>query len=282
MRWKSSKQKEIKRHLSVNATILFNHHVQEISQSLPSEFKRRLHGGLSAAKFWKATEFRTFLLYVGFLILRKTAIFPVELYSHFLKLAVSMRFLLMDDQITNVPLVQDMLIDFVTNCSTLYGTTFLSYNEHSLLHLTQDYMKFGNLNNVSAFIFESFLGTQIKGCLKGKFKPIKQISKYVTVLNSKIPSCPEKKQTDDICLGPVSKQAPVGIPLTYKSVHWSGKALKCGNLGDRDSGISLKNEKIGIIKSIHKDYICVQVFKEESDLFESPSQSSLVGIKIKD
>jgi hypothetical protein len=66
MRWKSSKQKEIKRHLSVNATILFNHHVQEISQSLPSEFKRRLRGGLSAASSGRQLNLELFFCMLDF------------------------------------------------------------------------------------------------------------------------------------------------------------------------------------------------------------------------
>lgn len=279
MRWKSSKQKEIKRHLSYNASILFNREIEKISSSLPSDFNRRLRGGLTSVKFWKASEFRTFLLYVGVLVLCKPSIVPNEIYHHFLHLSVAMRVLLMDHQLSNLPIVQNIMIDFVNSSSILYGTTFLSYNVHSLIHLTQDYMKFGNLDKVSAFVFESFLGVHIKGCLRAKFQPIKQISNYVSMLNSKkLPSL-GSQQVEGIRLGPVKKQVQADMPCCHKSLHWKGKVLKAGQLGSRDNGIALKNGRVGIIKSIEKESMCVQLFENESELFESPCKSSMVGIK---
>ena len=47
---------------------------------------------------------------------------------------------------------------FVTDFAEIYGTEFVSYDMHSLIHLAQDARKFCPLDNVSTYPFETFLG----------------------------------------------------------------------------------------------------------------------------
>ena len=55
----------------------------------------------------------------------------------------------------------DMLKTFVKEFSDIYGKESVIFNVHCLLHLVQDSMKYGSLNSVSAFPFESYTNTYI-------------------------------------------------------------------------------------------------------------------------
>ena len=79
-----------------------------------------------------------------------------------------------------------MLINFVVSAVQLYGKSFLSYNVHSVIHLPDDYIKWGALDNVSCFCFENYLGTIIKGRLSGKNRPLEQICRHLTMENRRV------------------------------------------------------------------------------------------------
>jgi len=63
---------------------------------------------------------------------------------------------------------------FFKESRRLYGKKFVTYNVHVLLHLVDDYMMFGNIDRISAFDFESYLGF-IKRMLRSHSKPLEQI-----------------------------------------------------------------------------------------------------------
>ncbi|ODM93427.1 hypothetical protein Ocin01_13254, partial [Orchesella cincta] len=50
-----------------------------------------------------------------------------------------------------------LLERFVSEMEELYGQTSIVYNVHSLLHVHQDALIYGSLDNVSAFPFENYL-----------------------------------------------------------------------------------------------------------------------------
>lgn len=54
---------------------------------------------------------------------------------------------------------ESLLLAFVQNFAEIYGVDSLSYNVHSVIHLADDVRKYGNLDNVSSFPFDNFLGT---------------------------------------------------------------------------------------------------------------------------
>ena len=58
------------------------------------------------------------------------------------------------------------------------GMNFVSYNIHSLIHIAQDARKFGPLDNVSAFPFETFLGT-MKKLVRRPQNPVQQIVRRI-------------------------------------------------------------------------------------------------------
>lgn len=59
----------------------------------------------------------------------------------------------------------------------------MSFNVHELLHIAEDYKKFGPLDNISAFPFENYL-KQLKEMVRKHDKPLQQITKRLNEKNS--------------------------------------------------------------------------------------------------
>ena len=122
------------------------------------------------------------MLYVGIVVLEDVV--PDAFYQNYLCFCLAMRILLSKNQHENLESAQLLLNTFVKNSMSLYGKSFMSYNVHSLLHLVDDYKKWGSLDEVSCFCFESYLGTIIKGRLSGRNKPLEQICRHVSLENN--------------------------------------------------------------------------------------------------
>lgn len=116
----------------------------------PVEFSRRPRQ-LKLFKFWKATEFRAFVLYLGPVVLAN--VLPDGLYKHFLILHCAI-YILCSDIGQNEEwrlYANDLLHCFVQNVPKFYCNEFLVYNIHHLLHLARDVCNFGKLDSFSAF-----------------------------------------------------------------------------------------------------------------------------------
>lgn len=147
-----------------------------VRQHLPKCFARKPRSLLEIS-MWKATELRQFLLYTGPVVLLNNI--PSQMYRHFMLLSVSIRILLSPDLcIDNCNYADDVLKLFVKNFSLLYGVEFVGYNVHSLIHLAQDAHRFGPLDSISCFPFETFLG-KLKKIVRRPQKPVQQIVKRI-------------------------------------------------------------------------------------------------------
>lgn len=148
---------------------------------LPSMFQRKPRG-IEELDRWKATEYRTFLLYAGPVALKK--LLPDKLYEHFLVLHVATRLLAMPSTYrTQNQYADNLLKYFVQEVAELYGMTHLVYNFHSLTHLAGDCKQHGPLDSFSAFPFESYLG-QLKKMLRTTNNPLSQLSRRISKLTS--------------------------------------------------------------------------------------------------
>lgn len=78
---------------------------------------------------------------------------------------------------------EDLLKYFVKNFPSVYGKNHVTYNVHNLLHLASDSKKFGQLEDFSAFSFESFLG-KLKCKRRSAFKPLQQICNRIFEIRS--------------------------------------------------------------------------------------------------
>ena len=147
----------------------------DLNGLLPTEFARQPRH-MSYMKFFKATEFRSFLLYTGVVVLRH--VLGTGQYEHFLALSVACRLLSEADsqkRSKNVTLSKRLLISFVKLARRYYGKKFLVYNVHNLIHIADDVERFGlSLTELSAFPFENYLQT-LKGYVRGRRNPLSEI-----------------------------------------------------------------------------------------------------------
>jgi len=96
-----------------------------------------------------------------------------------------MKMLLCDG--SDVDLIKHLSVKFIDEAQEFFGKGFLSYNSHGPLHLCEDYKQWGNLEKVSCFPFETYLGSHIKDAVRSGHKPLQQIYTHVGNLNSVVP-----------------------------------------------------------------------------------------------
>lgn len=137
---------------------------------------------LFECKRWKATEFRTFLLYTGPIVLK--SVITYDKYVNFLSLHVAVTILSNSKHMNCYSQYAKSLLEyFVNTFIILYGKENASINIHNLLHLYDDAVKFGTLQEFSAFPFENYLQTILKMIRKND-KILEQIVCRISEQNS--------------------------------------------------------------------------------------------------
>lgn len=145
--------------------------LENINKSQPKEFQRKARK-LSDLNYYKGSELRTFLLYSGPFVLKN--ILDKEKYEHFLLLHNAITILCGEFYDKHVNLAQKLLGAFVNDFGTLYGKHNISFNVHSLLHLSDDVKIYGMLDDYSAFQFESYM-FKIKRLLRKNYQCLAQL-----------------------------------------------------------------------------------------------------------
>lgn len=150
-----------------------NERILLIGEQMPCSFSRKPRSLLFLDRF-KATEFRTLLLYIGPIVFKDSL--SKKAYQHFLLLHYAIWQLTRNDSLSHDKLdfVESCLVGFVRHGSSIYGKCFVSYNVHSLIHLVDEYKRRGPLDKYSAFSFESYLGS-LKRMLRSNNRPLAQI-----------------------------------------------------------------------------------------------------------
>jgi hypothetical protein len=136
-----------------------HHHLDTFNRRM-TEFKApvfipRMPRSYADIKHWKASEFRTFLLYLGPIILRDLLREPY--YSHFLLLSAGC-ILLLGHKISpeNLEAAGVDLQMFLELMEEFYGIRWCSKTVHSVKHFIDDVLRFGPLWVYSTFPFESY------------------------------------------------------------------------------------------------------------------------------
>lgn len=169
--------------LSKQQQRLVNELISLCAMQLPKEFNRKGRT-LDEISNWKATEFRTFLLYTGIFILRN--ILPCDQYKHFIYFHVAIRILCNPKStVDQIKYAEQALRHFVTTFSALYGDFHIVYNIHSLIHLVGDVLIHGALDTFSCFGFENYLG-KLKRLLRNSRLPLKQIVRRLSEIDAMV------------------------------------------------------------------------------------------------
>lgn len=166
-----------------------NNILQSIESSRPNELCRKVRN-IECFKMWKGTEFRTFLLYSAPIALK--GVLKEAVYNNFILLSSAVR-ILCDEKlcVTHNIVSTELLKDFVITFKEIYGSSYVSYNVHNLLHISADVLKFGPLDDFSTFKFESFM-FQIKRMIRKGNLQLQQVVNRLTEKQNIVPSLKSK------------------------------------------------------------------------------------------
>ena len=121
---------------------------------LPVEFSRPIRS-LKQMSYFKASEYRTWLLYAGPVLFRNCL--KAEFYEHFISLHCAIT-ILGSTRLSHMnSSAQTCIESFCQNIETLFGQSQCTFNCHCLLHLPEFSSKMGPLDTFSCFPYESFL-----------------------------------------------------------------------------------------------------------------------------
>jgi len=259
--------------------------ILKLNSYITSDFVRKGRS-IQELSRWKATEHRFFLLYTGPIVLKN--IITEACYTNFMTLNIAMLILLSPNYSFLVDFAKELLDFFVMSFQNIYGQQFVSHNVHGLLHICDDYLRYGPLDNCSTFVFENFM-KELKSFLRKHDKPLQQVinrynEKYFINLNNsnkdKFKQLLEEK--------PLLKNQHTNGPLPenlngleYYTLLY--KTIKIKIQEEKNSYILTKNKDI--VKCLNfclrdDDNIIIvgQQFKIKSALYESPINSTILDI----
>lgn len=128
--------------------------LSSLSPFITCEFSRKPRSLNELCRF-KSTESRQLLIYTGQIVFKNCL--SDDCYKHFMTFNIAMTILLSDNMDNHTDFAQTLLKYFVVNFEQLYGKHLVSHNSHALLHIVNDYKRFGPLDNISAFPFENYM-----------------------------------------------------------------------------------------------------------------------------
>ena len=131
-----------------------------VSIKPPSEIKR-LPRSLAVRRYWKASEWRSFLLFYSVVAL--SGIMPLQFYNHWLLLVFAVYHMLTKPvRRADLSACNMALLNFIALVPELYGPEHVSFNVHLLSHLVHSVEHWGPLWASSAFVFEDANGQLLK------------------------------------------------------------------------------------------------------------------------
>ena len=260
--------------------------VAEISQRLvtykehaASEFSRRPRS-LEEFKYWKATEFRSMLLYFGVCAFRN--ILPDRQYKNFLILVCAMRILLTDDLCDlHHQYAGTLLLSFVQDCINVYGRKIASYNMHATIHLADEASIYGPLDNISAFPFENHL-YQLKRMIR---KPGATLTQLINRIGEKeLFGSKRTRQGKNFKF--IRRHDDGPTPVGFENSRQYDAVQRVGIMYSRtlrDSCV-IHDDEVGQICNIlereQEAYCVLRMFRTKKNLFEYPIKSADVNIHL--
>ena len=169
-----------------------------LNQCPPHEFTRAPRSIASHLSYWKASEFKVWLLFYSLPLLLD--ILPALYFHHYALLVCSMHLLLQKQlSVVQCDAAEEMLNDFCNIFPELYGDISCTINMHSLIHIPYFVRLWGPLWCQSAFSFESHNGNLIS-MVHSKRRVAEQLSFSLNVRQAlqKISGYLEKHESQDL------------------------------------------------------------------------------------
>ena len=129
--------------------------IEHYRKFTPREFQRKVRPFTELTHF-KATEFRSMLLYFAPFLFRKYL--SDIAYNHLMHLHFAYYVFSSHNYSMFYKEAHECMIKFVQQFPVIYGPLSTSYNVHILLHLYESVKLYGPISNFSAFSFENYLG----------------------------------------------------------------------------------------------------------------------------
>ena len=221
----------------------------------PAQFHRSPRS-INDIKFWKAAEFRAWLLFYSLPILKD--FLPTEYVHHWSLLVLSIHMLLLESITKDHIVVADScLTTFYQMVPELYGENACTSNVHSIVHMTRMVKLWGPLWTHSLFGFESMNG-HIQKLFHGTRQVLDQLVFYVTAHQ---------------CLFFQTQKLIVASEKDYfHSFRHSGTADCC--FEGRSHKVSLPNDlhaaiQLFVGQSIPNEHLLSSKFRKGSILFSS-------------
>jgi len=158
-------------------SILIGDRLNSFRSHFSSDFPRKPRSILHIDHY-KGTEFRALLLYSGVVALR--GVISAPQYKNFLCFHTAM-YILLSKNANNREwnnLAKNLLQLFVENSINLYGKEFAVYNVHGLLHIHEDALLHGSLDNASTFPFENYM-QKLKSFIHSHNFHLEQVAKRI-------------------------------------------------------------------------------------------------------
>ncbi|XP_022180891.1 uncharacterized protein LOC111041045 [Myzus persicae] len=245
------------------------------------EFSRKPRTLIEVAR-WKATEFRSFLLYIGPIVLDK--VLSDHCFKNFKALSVAMTILLTPGLSEFVQYARDLLEYFVKSFEQIYGQHLVSSNIHGLIHLVDDYQRYGPLDLCCAFPFENYMKV-LKTMLRKPDKPLQQIVKRYHERSNLVMQPTKTKPKTYIILGSHNRGPLVDnitINPQYSTLVKDNFKIKskidaesyfCTNNND-----IIKLVNIAHLKETGEAVLIGKKFIQKKDFYNQPIRSSLLNI----
>lgn len=158
---------------------------------MPSDIHRYIRS-LTCLSDWKGTEYRTFLLYIGLVVLKDNL--EAERYGTFLKLFCAVHICFSKSYASLYPVARSLFVEFIEKHIEIYGDDSITSNIHYLSHLVDDVEHLGPLSSISAYEFENQLH-HLKLRLRNCNLPLQQIVRRIQEMSQTCNMDPFK--TDD-------------------------------------------------------------------------------------
>lgn len=279
-RWKEG-TKTYKRHFKAIELSNINFLLMKIRDDMPTEIHRGVRD-LTTLHFWKGSELRTFLLYVGIVVLKGQLL--EEEYNHFKLLHCAVILCSSDAYepiVNNSVLVDTLIEDYLEGYIQIYGEHTITSNIHNLCHLLDDVRRFGNLNTISTYPFENSLQV-MKNRIRSGNNPLQQVARRFSEISSTSKSISFDFNVQNI-VHQVELKYPLRLDITkFQTIIFKDFLISTRKKGDQwflsksNSLIMFKYaEKSGEKTLLYGDEIIDKI-----DFFTSPFDSSKINIYV--
>ena len=230
-----------------------NKRIKLIRKFFPLDFNRKPRS-LNELERFKATEFRSLILYTGAVICKD--LLSNKMYENFLTLMYIVRILcdehLVDDK-DMLDYARNLCILFVKQFRKIYKRLNVTYNVHSLIHIVDDVERLCVLDSFSAFPYENCLGN-IKSRIRSSKFPLAQISNRIS---------------EGYSFHKTDKIKGDGIFINGHKIILQDNKNSC---------VMLKNCKIAAVEAVTNDRFKIRIYKEKKSAFKFPYDSAFLNI----